>query len=272
MQRLIILVLGIAILWSGFWFWGAERNKAGIAALVAGAEKSGWQVQFDQISQMGFPNRYDVTLRNPQIGNAAGAFDWQAAFLQIMRLTYTPTHWLIIWPDTHDLTLAGQPVRLTSQTLRASVTQSEGAQWRATATAENLTFTANPGLSLPVENVQISIEQRLEKTRVYAKGTTAQPLSPDAEMTLELFADLPDMRDNKATRSAQNIIIKMNGKTLISDGMINFHGDMPPQGWLGIKVANLNSGWAVLTALMLPLKAFLGDQVADISLKFDLGS
>jgi hypothetical protein len=47
---------------------------------------------------------------------------------------------------------------------------------------------------------------------------------------------------------------------------------MPPQGWLGIKVANLNSGWAVLTALMLPLKAFLGDQVADISLKFDLGS
>jgi hypothetical protein len=91
-------------------------------------------------------------------------------------------------------------------------------------------------------------------------------------MTLELFADLPDMRDNKATRSAQNIIIKMNGKTLISDGMVNFYGDMPPQGWLGIKVANLNSGWAVLTALMLPLKALLGDQVADISLKFDLGS
>ena len=77
MQRLIILVLGIAILWSGFWFWGAERNKAGIAALVAGAEKSGWQIQFEQISQMGFPNRYDVTLRNPQISNAAGTFDWQ---------------------------------------------------------------------------------------------------------------------------------------------------------------------------------------------------
>ena len=163
-------------------------------------------------------------------------------------------------------------MRLTSQTLRASVTQSEGAQWRATATAENLTFTAKPGLSIPVENVQITIEQRMEKIRVYVKGTTAQPLSPDAEMTLELFADLPDMRNNKATRSAQNIIIKMNGKTLISDGMVNFHGDMPPQGWLGIKVANLNSGWAVLTALMLPLKAFLGDQVADISLKFDLGS
>jgi len=53
--------------------------------------------------------------------------------------------------------------------------------------------------------------------------------------------------------------------------MVNFYGDMPPQGWLGIKVANLNSGWAVLTALMLPLKALLGDQVADISLKFDLG-
>jgi len=27
----------------------------------------------------------------------------------------------------------------------------------------------------------------------------------------------------------------------------------------------------VLTALLLPLKALLGDQVADISLKFDLG-
>ena len=271
MQRLIILVVGIAILWAGFWFWGAERNKAGIAALVAGAEKSGWQVQFDQMSQMGFPNRYDVTLHNPQIGNAAGIFDWQAAFLQIMRMTYNPSHWLVIWPDTHNLTLAGQPVHLTSQTLRASVTQSEGAQWRATTTAENLTFTANAGLSLPVENVQISLEQRLEKTRVYARGTTSQQLSPDAEITLELFADLPDMHDSTTTLSAVNIIIKMNGKTLISDGMINFYGDMAPKGWLGIKVANLNNGWAVLTAIMLPAKALLGDQVGDIFLKFDLG-
>ena len=271
MQRLIIIVLGIAILWSGFWFWGAERNKAGIAAMVTGAEKSGWQVQFEKISQMGFPNRYDVTLRNPQISNAAGTFAWQATFLQIMRLTYTPTHWLIIWPNTHDLTLAGQPVRLISQKLRASVTQSEGAQWRATATAENLTFTTNLGLSLPIENVQISTEQSLKKTRVYVKGTTAQPLNPDLQMTIELFADLRDMRDGKATLSAQNIIIKMNGKTLVSDGVVDFYEDVPPEGWLGIKVANLNSGWAVLTALLLPLKALLGDQVADISLKFDLG-
>ncbi len=272
MQRLIILVLGIAILWSGFWFWGAERNKASIAALVTSAEKSGWQVQFDQISQMGFPNRYDVTLHNPQIGNAAGTFDWQAAFLQIMRLTYTPTHWLIIWPSMHDLMLADQPVRLTSQTLRASVIQTEDAQWRATATAENLTFTANSGLSLTVENVQISTEQSFKKTRVYAKGTTAQPRSPDAQMTLELFADLRDMRESKATLSAQNIIIKINGKTLISDGMIDFYEDVPPKGWLGINVANLNSDWAMLTVLLLPLKALLGDQVANIFLKFDLSS
>ncbi len=110
----------------------------------------------------------------------------------------------------------------------------------------------------------------MEKTRVYAKGTAVHPLSPDKQITLELFADLQDMHDSKTVLSAQNIIIIMNGKTLVSDGIINFYKDVPYKGWLDIKISNLNSGWAILTALLLPLKVFLGDQVADISLKFDL--
>lgn len=108
MQRIILVTVGLAILWSLNWGWGYSRNMDQTRDWFSGS-----MATVGPVSQRGFPSRYDVTIDSvtiPDIG-------FEADFLQIMRVVYNSDHRIIALPD--QFTLLGHPV--SGQGFRASV-------------------------------------------------------------------------------------------------------------------------------------------------------
>lgn len=83
----------LALLWFGYWFWGAKPNKLAVEDFLADQEN--WTISYSSSTQRGFPNRYDITLKDVRIAARDETLEISIPIVQIMRLTYRPNHWII---------------------------------------------------------------------------------------------------------------------------------------------------------------------------------
>ena len=117
MLRIIVITLTVAVLWSIRWFWFAEPKQAVIENWVKGGAGI---ATYADIRQVGFPNRYDVTLNDLRIAkNDLEIFETDV--LQIMRLAYRQDHFVLAF--SNDTKIVGQTIT-TSQN-RASIVKQE---------------------------------------------------------------------------------------------------------------------------------------------------
>ena len=117
MLRIIVITLTFAVLWSIRWFWLAGPNQAVIENWVKGGAGI---ATYADIRQVGFPNRYDVTLNALRIAkNDLEIFETDV--LQIMRLAYRQDHFVLAF--SNDIKIVGQTIT-TSQN-RASIVKQE---------------------------------------------------------------------------------------------------------------------------------------------------
>src|SRR5210317_1971614 len=176
MQRIILFTVGLAILWSINWGWGYSRNMDDTRAWFDAPA-----AQVGDVSQRGFPSRYDVTLDDVAIP----AIGFTAEFVQILRVVYNADHRIIVLPD--EFTLMGQPVSGTG--FRASVVR-DGDFARITIEGRDITLPQ----SLRAAHGQISMipDVGLGQYKLYValdaatlNGTTlATPIQITADVTL----------------------------------------------------------------------------------------
>ena len=102
MRRMLSLLILAVLIWSAFWVWGAQKNKTRLTKWILEQRAQGWVMEFETLDQLGYPNRFDITLSNPSIRTSEGAIAWQGAFLQDLRLSYNPNHAIILFPPTHN--------------------------------------------------------------------------------------------------------------------------------------------------------------------------
>ena len=81
MARILIPILLMAVIWSGYWFWGANDNLENIYKSLENPTSGSINIKYGSTSQVGFPNRYDVTVNNLAIENPNGK--------QIATVSYT---------------------------------------------------------------------------------------------------------------------------------------------------------------------------------------
>lgn len=121
MKRLTILVIVAALGWSGYWFWNANVQKSAIAAWFAARDADGWIADYSDLSISGFPNRLDTTLTAPRLGDPSADVVWQTPFLQLMRLSYNPSHLIAVMANTQTLVSPVRQTTVTTTDLRASL-------------------------------------------------------------------------------------------------------------------------------------------------------
>lgn len=102
LRSVLTLCAIMAVGWFGYWFWGANANKTAVENFLGSQEN--WTITYSQSTQRGFPNRYDVTLDDVLIASKDGAYSFLLPKLQIMRLSYRSTHWIIAFPQEFTLT------------------------------------------------------------------------------------------------------------------------------------------------------------------------
>ena len=100
MRRLLNLLILAVLIWSAYWVWGAQKNKMRMTEWILEQREQGWVIKFEALDQMGYPNRFDITLRKPAIRTPDGIIAWQGEFLQNLRLSYKPNHVIIVFPRT----------------------------------------------------------------------------------------------------------------------------------------------------------------------------
>jgi len=115
MLRIIVITLTFAALWSVRWFWFAGTNQAMIENWLNDADS----VNYSDIRQVGFPNRYDVTLNDFRISNAEKEL-FSSDVMQIMRLAYRQDHFVMAFSDQikifgHDIKSSSNRVSLVKQ-------------------------------------------------------------------------------------------------------------------------------------------------------------
>ncbi|WP_162140957.1 DUF2125 domain-containing protein [Fodinicurvata sediminis] len=96
----LLLALGVlALLWSGFWFWSAQRLESELDAWIARQEAEGRVIETASRSISGFPLHLRLQAEGPRISDARGA-RWEAPVLTGEAAVWAPQQLRLSFPGT----------------------------------------------------------------------------------------------------------------------------------------------------------------------------
>ena len=162
MLRIIVITLTFAVLWSVRWFWFAGPNQTLIENWVKGGT---YIAAYSDIRQFGFPNRYDVTLKDLRITDGDSQI-FETDMLQIMRLAYRQDHFVLAF--SNDIKIFGRNIT-TSQNRASIVKQENDVQrvvWEANDIALNNGATVKHGqlaIIVPPNDREITLYLQLSE-------------------------------------------------------------------------------------------------------------
>lgn len=119
MKRLFILVMVVAMTYSGYWFVGSRTMKNSASDALAGMTDAGWQVDYASLRTRGFPSRFDTTATDLVMTSPAGV-QYAAPFVQAFALSYRPNRIIAAFPPAQTITIGGQTLTIASDGMKAS--------------------------------------------------------------------------------------------------------------------------------------------------------
>lgn len=189
MRKLIFLILGLSILWFGYWFVGSSAVENGFRSWLEQERSQGIQTQYETLATRGFPNRFDTTVTGLSVRDPVSGLGWSAPFFQIFALTYKPNHIIAVWPNRQTVQTATDEISVNNDHLRASVVFKPGPSLafdRASLETENLSLVSDNGWTTDLGAALASARQSVARTNSYDLALTADGLRPPKAIR-ELF-------------------------------------------------------------------------------------
>lgn len=103
MNRLIKIVILLALAWSAYWYVAGYVLRQGIATWFEAQEQRGWQADYSEISTSGYPLRHITTLINPALADPGTGTAWQADWLNMDSPAIWPGQQTLQFPETRQL-------------------------------------------------------------------------------------------------------------------------------------------------------------------------
>ncbi|MDN5786342.1 DUF2125 domain-containing protein [Pseudorhodobacter sp.] len=194
MRWLIRIVLVLAVLWGGYWYIGQRAFEAGAANWFAQMQASGKQAENAGLEVHGFPNRFDLTITAPKIFDPDQGMGWQADFLQILTLSYTPWHVIAAFPPEQRITLPHETITLNTAKMQASVVVSPEPDLpldRITLVADALTAAGDIGWRVAAGSLRFATKIDPTRENSHEVGLEVSDITPDASLTALVNGALP---------------------------------------------------------------------------------
>ena len=118
MRGLLGSVLALALIWGGYWFVGAIAIERGAEDFFAA---QGARAGRASLVVHGFPNRFDLTVTQPEVNDPVVGWRWTAPFAQIFAMTWKPWHLIGVMADSQEIDTGVQQIGVTSTDLRGSL-------------------------------------------------------------------------------------------------------------------------------------------------------
>ena len=210
------------IVWSSYWFWSAQDNLENIYKNLESSGNSATIINYGTVIQVGFPNRYDVTVNDISIDGPTGKKIINLPFIQIMRLAYNNSHQIIILPNS----LSIYNFDFNWENAKASIV-TETFEDRIILEAENLIIKGGNGFSFHAEKLQISL--------LHKKLSDFKP---------QIILDLSGIKDEKKqTKSKLHIEANLNLEGSPKLNLNNFlNSIIQPNTWTKIDQKNHQTG------------------------------
>ena len=210
------------IAWSSYWFWSAQDNLENIYKNLENSGNSATIINYGTVSQVGFPNRFDVTINDISIDGPTGKRIINLPFIQIMRLTYNSRHQIIILPNS----LSIYNFNFNWENAKVSIVK-EKFEDRIILEAENLIIKGGNGFSFHAEKLQISL--------LHKKLSDFKP---------QIILDLSGIKDEKKqTKSKLHIEANLTLEGSPNLNLTNFvNSIIQPNTWTEIDQKNHQTG------------------------------
>ena len=226
MSRALVPILLAAIVWRSYWFWGAQNNLESITKGLERPAGGSTEIKYGLVSQVGFPNRYDVTVNNLSIENPIGEKIVTLPFIQVLRLIYKSNHKIIIFPNS----LSIYDFNIKWENAKASIVE-DTLEDRIILEAHNLIVSEGKRLGFKAERLQVSM--------LYEKFGTIKPA------IIINFAGIET--ENKQTKFKLHFRANLNLKISPALDLSNFVNTiMEPNTWVEFSEENYKTSKSFL--------------------------
>ncbi|MEM9432485.1 MAG: DUF2125 domain-containing protein [Pseudomonadota bacterium] len=181
MRRLIFIVVLAAAAWSGYWIYGARAQTSAVETWLEERRAEGWQVEYSALDLQGYPNRFDMTMRDVELTDPETGVSWIAPFFQILALSYQPNHLIAVWPDQQTLATPEQKIDLVAEKMTASLVVKPGEDLeldRANLVVENASLTSTEGWTTRFKALTAGIRGTEGRENTYDLALSADGLVP----------------------------------------------------------------------------------------------
>lgn len=120
MRGLLGITVLLAALWAGWWAVGARGAKGAAEAWFAAQAGRGITASYEDLTVLGFPNRFDLTVTAPSLADPATGLGWTAPFAQIFAMSWKPWHLIAALPGGQVFSTPDQKVTLNGDRMMAS--------------------------------------------------------------------------------------------------------------------------------------------------------
>ena len=208
MRAILGLVFAVTLAWCGYWFWGAARVQSQTQTWMSEQGASG------QVSVIGFPNRFDLTITDPTLQR--DGFSYAAPFFQVFAMTWKPWHVIAAFAPSQNITLLDQTLNLSSANLMASLLMSPiggFALREVRLDGARVALTASDGWQMDMEHVTAAIDAQTDPLlpRIGARLTNVSTPVPvtglgDLINLVSLDANLHLQAPLDATTTASSVL------------------------------------------------------------------
>ncbi len=197
MIRFVVLCLVAALAWMVWWAVGKGAYEQGLAAWVDQQRARGWTATYTELRTVGFPNRFDTTIRDVELTDQATGTGWQVPFVQFLSLSYKPHQVIAVIAPTHRIVLQGQDVDVSQKDARASLFLSPTPSLplsSARLVASDIVLTSSQGWNLSTTEARFAVSSDPTQHDTYRIGieTTGLSLTEHLRGLVDPGATLPD--------------------------------------------------------------------------------
>lgn len=197
MGKLLAAVLLAALLWSGYWFFGAHAARLGVEHWFEARRAEGWAADYADLSVWGFPNRFDVTLDDVALGDPETGLAWTAPFFQVFALSYRPQHLIAVWPDRQVVETPLERITVETADMRASAVFDPGDAFtldHGNVVLDAVALRSSAGWTATAERLLFALRRSGAGEARYQVGVEADGIAPAPELLalLDPVAALPD--------------------------------------------------------------------------------
>ena len=240
MRWFLSAVLALGLLWCLYWFVGSRAVQSGVTDWFASQSDGPLGVSNTGVSVAGFPNRFDLTVTEPAVTDAASGVSWHAPFVQVFAMTWKPWHLIAVVANDQAMTVQGQQIALHSDQLRASLLAHPTTDLRLDdfrIEGHGLAAVSSAGWKFGAQSLAFSVAEDPTQPDAQRIGLTVSALTPDPELTA-LMPDLGGVIDTVYLDATVLLTapidrnMALNPPQVVSIALADFHAN-----WGSLKLA-----------------------------------